>query len=1152
MSISRRPLSLSYLQSAIHLILLTVLLCLASESLYAQKGQPFISNFSPISYSSNEYISSPQNWCIEKDPSGKVIVANTSGLLIYDGVDWHMVPETEGKVFYKIAKDLKGRIYTGGDGEIGFLKPNAKGEMRFVSLLDKMKEGDRDFGRINNIVVFEGDIFFKSITHLIRYSKGAFKVWKPQNKFLKLVSSSAGLFVSEPSHWFRFEKETLQEIASSKDSDLPNMRAVFEGPNDTLLVVSRSSGLFYLHNGKYSALPLNIDSVTIINACQVAENNIALSTNEMGVVIINNQGIVLEVINESIGLNSNGTIFSHYSESQLWVAMQKGISLIEYPASTSVLNKKNGLNSFPIRMARFKNRLFVGAYENSYWIDKKPITNEGILTPHAKQLKEVFGLIKVGDQLAVANTNGLLIISENGKSREMQRPNNFPCSALIKSSKYENAIYACYRDVIVRSFIDDKSEASSNPITLGHPVYSMAEESDGNLWAVYDGISYIDFSNGSESPIVTTFDASNGLSSEMGFIEVTSVKGNVVFGTELGVYSFNHKTKKLVPNPIFGKEFCDGSHMAYNLTEMRNGDVWVTSTSNTGILRKQKDNSFVFDSLVIVRAQVSDVWGIYEDDDNIVWISGTEAIIRYDPSKKSTSNSPYRSFIRSVVINDSEKIFAGNYSNKEGYTVIKQPKSYVPTLDYSENNISFSFGAVSFATDVKLEYSVKLVGKDDKWSSWKKGTERNYNNLSEGHYTFKVRTRKVYGKVYGKISEEASYSFIILPPWYRTTWAYILFIVSGLLILLLIVRLNTLKLRRDKRILEGVVTDRTAEVLKQKDEIIEQTEQLQEAYSRLVELANFKVSMTSMIVHDLKNPLNVIINTLLDDATEEQLNKIKQSGRQMLTMVLNILDVYKYENSEMKIDKVPVELEKLVKDTLGEITFLAQQQSIQVNVDLKESVTVIGDWELLSRVLVNLLTNAIKFSPTMSVIELNGSIVKNRFRMEIRDQGTGIGPEDLATIFDKYKQVTSTDSGGVRSTGLGLTFCKIATEAHGGTIGVESEFGKGSCFWFELPIPEGALVQTVLEPIGDVKTPQIVLSEEALAFLMPYAEKLKSIPYYKISELRQTIHAISPPESIELAINKWVEQFKEAAALADRDLIDKLIHDILDESTEEL
>ncbi|MDX2359974.1 MAG: ATP-binding protein [Crocinitomicaceae bacterium] len=1115
----------------------------------AQQGQPFVTNFPPLSYSSNAYNSSPQNWCIEQDISGKIVVANTSGILVYDGKDWQMIRETDEKLFYKLAKDGNGRILTGGLGDLGFLEADEQGILLYHSLLDQLDSLDRDFGRITNVVAFEGDVFFRSKSHLIRYSNGELKIWKPKENFYKLVSSSAGLFVSERSEWYQIQNNSLNLIITSPEGALPNWRAVFQGPKDTLLVITKKKGLFYLHDGSLSAIPIDIGPITIKNACEITPTKIALTTDEMGVVIIDNHGTLLEVINESMGLNGNAAIFPLYADGNLWVSMNSGISQIEYPVSVSVLNEDNGLSGFPISMTRFQDRLFLGTYEGAYWVEGDPLTTRGKFVPHENQMGQIFGLTHVGNKLVIANSEGLSVVTDLGHHYEIEIPNQVPCSALTNSMKYADVIYVSYNNSIIPIRIDNNShQVLAEEILVPHLVYTMQELSNGDLWAAFDGISHIDFSEGFDAPRVTTLDSLSGLTEEMGYIEVSTVDGKVLFGTELGVYSYNHSTKKLIPDPIFGKQFCDGSHMAYNLTEMRNGDVWITTNNQTGLLRKQADNTFIYDSLPIIRAPISDVWEIYEDDDNVVWICGTEAVVRYDPSVEFDYHSSYRSFIRSVVVNDTKEIFAGNYSDENGFPTVVQPENYIPTLEYAENDITFKFGAAYYATDTELEFSVMLEGRDEAWSSWREAVEVNYTNLPEGEYTFKVRSRNVYGN----ISEESAYSFVILPPWYRTTAAYSVFVLGGLFLLWLIVKLNSRRLIREKRILEGIVTERTAEVRKQKDEIIEQSNQLQNAYQRLLELDSFKESMTSMIVHDLKNPLNAILNTVLDEVTEEQLIRIKQSGRQMLTMVLNILDVYKYENSEMEVDQEPVDMSELMKGAVEDVKYLAHEQSTEIQIHLSQSATVLGDQEVLERILVNLLTNALKYSPTMSIVELRGNIVKDRFKIEVVDHGTGIEAQYLDSVFDQFKQLKSVDSGGIRSTGLGLTFCRMATEAHQGSIGVESVHGKGSCFWLELPIMDNSTIVDVDAPMTSTAKAKLTLTAEAQSFLKPYAEELNKIPYYKISTLRKTVQEIVVPEGMTSDVNKWIQQFTEAAALANRDVINKLIQDILDEESEEL
>ena len=757
-----------------------IVLCCSSIGfqLFGQHGKPFVSNYPPLSYSSNVYPSSPQNWSVVKDVSGKIIVANNSGLLVYDGVEWKMIQGTENKLIGNLAKDDHGKIYVGGNEEIGYIKVNDKGQYVYTSLKDKLNEHDRDFGHIKDVVVFKGEVYFVSASHLFRYSNGIFKSWKPEDKFEKLVNSSAGVFVSEKNKWCQIDGDSLHTIATlnSRAEGLPKLRGIFRGPSDTLLVVTRSQGLFHLCDEKLVPLSTKMENMTVWAACELPEDKIAIGTSSKGLFVLDSKGTVLNVFDESTGLTGNRVHFTLYSPSEFWVCLEQGISKIEFQNNVSYLNKESGLKGYPRTIVGYNNRLFVGSNEGALWLDRSKSKSVSNFTPFEDELVEGYDAIRVEDKLVISSSDGLLVLNEN-KRYKVEGSKGKLWVDLIKSEKNKGLIYATsYSEIIPVHVKEEGKSIIHKAAILPYYAISIAETKNGNLWVAGDKISYIDYSKGLDNPLVTTFDKQNGIKDEMGFIEVKNINEKIIFGTGLGVYVFDDTKKKLIKDTMFGEEFCDGSHAAYNLTEMRNGDVWVKTGFQTGILRKQNNNTFIYDSLPIIRAPVSDVWDVYEDDDNIVWICGTEAVIRYDPKVNFNYNVPYKAFVRGVIINDKNKIFAGNYSNADGNPSVKQPTSSIPTLEYTQNNITFQYGAAYFSTDQKLDYSIKLEGKDLKWSSWRKATEINYTNLPCGKYTFKVRSRNVYGN----ISVEASYSFVILPPFWETWWFILLEILFGL------------------------------------------------------------------------------------------------------------------------------------------------------------------------------------------------------------------------------------------------------------------------------------------------------------------------------------------------------------------------------------
>ena len=248
-------------------------------------------------------------------------------------------------------------------------------------------------------------------------------------------------------------------------------------------------------------------------------------------------------------------------------------------------------------------------------------------------------------------------------------------------------------------------------------------------------------------------------------------------------------------------------------------------------------------------------------------------------------------------------------------------------------------------------------------------------------------------------------------------------------VLVLVILRSYLHKRRTNRLLT-----------EQKEEILSQAEELKTTNEKLVELDHFKEGMTGMIVHDLKNPLNAILGIANTDET-------KQAAKQMLNMVLNILDVQKLEDAKMKIEFVDFSINSCLFDALNQVKLLYERKSITVENSIPNNLTVKGDAEIVQRVFINLLTNAIKYTPNNGIICFTNpqgfQNLEGFVRVQISDNGQGITSDKLNSVFDKFVQIDAKKSGGIRSTGLGLTFCKLAVEAHGGQIGVESKLVTG-------------------------------------------------------------------------------------------------------------
>jgi signal transduction histidine kinase len=345
--------------------------------------------------------------------------------------------------------------------------------------------------------------------------------------------------------------------------------------------------------------------------------------------------------------------------------------------------------------------------------------------------------------------------------------------------------------------------------------------------------------------------------------------------------------------------------------------------------------------------------------------------------------------------------------------------------------------------------------------------------------------------------------------------------------MVMIVKINTYRLVRQKKQLEQTVNDRTVEIIRQKAEIEKQAKVLKSANEKLVALDEFKEGMTGMIVHDLKNPLNGIINVSKSFSAEQQVQRMKQTGMQMLNLVLNILDVYKYEEAKMIVDKFDYSLLSISNDALTKVAYLADQKHIKIENSISELTEIKADREIIERVFVNFLTNAIKYTPNNGRISLLANQIdsSNDVRVEIIDTGSGIPESEQHKVFDKFRQIEAKKSGAVRSTGLGLTFCKLAVEAHGGVIGVESKKENGTNFWFTLPVGKTGTLNP--EPTLSRKGVFLAsLSENDKKIIQPLALEFEKYEIYEISILRKLLKEV---EAIE---NERIKDWKEAMSTA--------------------
>ncbi len=297
--------------------------------------------------------------------------------------------------------------------------------------------------------------------------------------------------------------------------------------------------------------------------------------------------------------------------------------------------------------------------------------------------------------------------------------------------------------------------------------------------------------------------------------------------------------------------------------------------------------------------------------------------------------------------------------------------------------------------------------------------------------------------------------------------------------------------------------------------ITSQKESLARNNKKLKELGEFKENLTHMIVHDMKNPLNAVIGLSQGESSPQKLTTIAQSGHQMLNMVSNILDVQKFKEARVTLNTEAHLFNNLFKEASVHLELLMHAKNVALVKSIPSRLYVDVDGELIVRVLGNLLSNALKFTDLGNEILVKASVkpARKEVTISVTDYGPGISADELPNVFDKYWQGHDNDARYSGSIGLGLTFCKLAVEAHGGQISVDSEYGKSTTFSFTLPtVAPESIDESTVEVAKPMDLGESLILESDIAVLSKYFAELGQLKVHQVGKINSIIRELEEAE----------------------------------------
>tara|TARA_R110002012_G_scaffold321998_1_gene553301 strand:- start:27366 stop:30572 length:3207 start_codon:yes stop_codon:yes gene_type:complete len=1061
-------------------------------------------------YSAQEYKAGISNWDITQTSDGLFYFANLNGVLRYDGKEWKFTEIAGSKFVRAIHRDFNSRIFVGSNDEFGYLDTDNFNNTYYQSLSENF-ELER-FGLVLQILSNKDDIFFITRNYLIRYRNNNFKYW-PLNRGFGGFIHQENLYVKQVDQvLLKLKEDQLNPIAGSNKTIPSSIRNnIIEGPNKDekyIIGTTENKGFIFRNDSiletddQYSFG----NSILSLSRSNSNENSYWASTVSKGIFSFNIGDTTSNNLNVNKGLPSNINL-NIYSDFQngTWAVHQNGITRIQGNDQLMLWGEDLGLNTSISKISNV-DQIYLTTFDGVYTL----IGNNNL---HFIENTEdrLFNIFNTKDYILVIGDNGLYKIKNENLIKTIPikgGTNVFPTA----DNKYN---ITTFRDGIIQYSPESDHTENYIPEISGFCNSILSLESKHWLSYKSQGVYLIQENDG--NPKWKFFNQNHGLPDVNEINILKSVNNEILFTTSKGFYTLN-KSPKPDSSDLFipHSKITDEQLNISQIDQDQHGNYWLTFIEESQKqvvlkLERKEDGSYqkVDRPLKAIPNQNFSAIYVDEAEDSVVWIAGNEGLYRFDEKVKVNLDIEFNTFIKNVSLNDSilskglYKEFRANDSIPT--LVIKQPQEAIPRLDFNDNNIQFEYSALFYEQPERNQFSYYLQGFDKEWSPWTAMSNKEYTNLPAGKYTFLVKGRNLY-ETEGEI---ASYQFVILPPWYQTTWAYFVFSMIVVSVIWLLMLGYTYRIRQHRKRLKLIVADRTFEVIQQKkviekqllkmqnlneeishqrDDILEKNQELESSQEEVIAINNKlqelnhalearvekrtakikdtikKLQQTNKDLdtftyktsHDLKGPISRIKGILAlsrfenpEAKTDRYLNLIEKTTKEMDILLDKLTQVHNIYNSQLEYKTI--DIPTIFKDVMEKISPLVEQSKFKFQFDLKNENELKTDEKMLELILLNLLENALIYSDhnkPQREIKLSTIRKDKSFLLSVEDNGVGIPENQMPKIFEMFYRGSERSIGN----GLGLYLVKVAVEKIDGKLKCESEEYKFTRFTIKLPL----------------------------------------------------------------------------------------------------
>lgn len=978
-------------------------------------------------------------WFITQDRLGRLFVGS-NGLFVYDGQSWRSYAAGSTAVI-RAMQFVGDRLWVAGGTEIGYFEEPSLGAFEYHSLVDKLPANEEIRGDVWGIGAVGAKIYFFSRSKLYCWNGQSVQVWNfpGQTRLFPLNLDGEVWFQHRESGLYRVTEDGPQlQIAQT---ELPDVGLLGLARDAQGLVTFSDLGMHRVGQPKRSICDEAAGHLMAehrISAYAHLQSGLyALGTTKGGLLLLTPDGKLLRHFDTQNGLPFSA-VYSIWEDNAgyIWCTAAEGLYRLEKLGAVTVFDERNGAGGTVTNIVPVDDRLL--------FCDRSAVSELRPDSTRSAQLTVVPGLTQ-GYWSAAHHSKGLLLGRHGGMDffdgttvRTVYTLNADSVAAIEASRLLADRFWFAEGYGVGRLHVKaaDDIQVERQLAKTDYPLGGLHEDTKGRLWYgsaehglfIYDPVrqstdAVLDPDTGKPFAGLVALENSEAemvfFAGEK-FLQANAEGGRIrVLHRLPGLQAF--LLRKLSPNHYL---------LAFRRMEGMGTSSWGqglgTLTLDSGGRASWHELDVPgLDQIGLIQSFSC----LRENGRPILWLGGTSGMMRLDYAALAEAARPPTPFI---------------LLDQRASSTPREPGQLVFPHQAHRLNLHVFAGDYSRTRDLLLQSRLTQDGQA-KWSP--AGTQQIYEfaSLSEGQYHFEVRTMNAAGLA----SEPAVFAFVILPPWYRSTGAYATYACAALLGVASFIRFRERRIRAQNERLEKLVEVRTAD---------------------LVRANAAKDEFLAGVSHEIRNPMNGVIGISeslktngLDAESRRKFGLLRQCASHLSSLLEDILDVSKIQAGVIELDVRPFDLNELIDSVVAMTAAESEKRGIPVEVAISPGVPryLHGDSRRIRQILLNFVSNALKFSGRGQVditvwCKPTGTPDRTEVIFAVSDDGPGISEEEQKKLFKRFERGAAAQHGRVPGTGLGLALCKGFAEKMNGSIWLESELGRGSCFYFSAPFPVAA------------------------------------------------------------------------------------------------